>query len=92
MNQLPDPSRSQARSPLTMVQWLICIIAAIGFAFDTYVLLMNPLIAAARIGGVAARRSAHDPGRQRHHSSLDRLRDVGQRSYAVACLECWAAI
>jgi MFS family permease len=27
-----------------MVQWLVCIIAAIGFAFDTYVLLMNPLI------------------------------------------------
>ena len=27
-----------------MVQWLVCIIAAIGFAFDTYVLLMTPLI------------------------------------------------
>lgn len=30
--------------PLTGVQWLICIIAAIGFAFDTYELLMAPLI------------------------------------------------
>lgn len=29
---------------LTSVQWLICIIAAIGFAFDTYELLMLPLI------------------------------------------------
>ncbi|HTN77256.1 MAG TPA: MFS transporter, partial [Pirellulaceae bacterium] len=30
---------------LTGVQWLICIIAAIGFAFDIYELLMLPLIA-----------------------------------------------
>lgn len=29
---------------LTGVQWLICIIAAIGFAFDTYELLMLPLV------------------------------------------------
>src|SRR5919201_1895175 len=29
---------------LTATEWLICIIAAIGFAFDTYVLLMLPLI------------------------------------------------
>jgi MFS family permease len=29
---------------LTRVQWLICIIAIIGFAFDTYELLMLPLI------------------------------------------------
>jgi len=29
---------------LTTVQWLICAIACIGFAFDTYVLLMLPLI------------------------------------------------
>jgi MFS family permease len=30
--------------PLTRVQWLICIIAAIGFAFDIYEILMLPLI------------------------------------------------
>lgn len=30
---------------LTTVQWLICIMAAIGFAFDIYELLMMPLIA-----------------------------------------------
>ena len=29
---------------LTGTQWLICIIAAIGFAFDIYVLLVLPLI------------------------------------------------
>src|SRR5689334_3828949 len=29
---------------LTFTQWLVCIIAAIGFAFDTYELLMMPLI------------------------------------------------
>ena len=29
---------------LTPVQWLICVIAVIGFTFDIYVLLMLPLI------------------------------------------------
>jgi MFS family permease len=29
---------------LTLVQWFVCIIAAIGFAFDTFVLLILPLI------------------------------------------------
>src|SRR3990172_5101993 len=29
---------------LTPVQWLICVIAAIGFAFDIYEILMLPLI------------------------------------------------
>src|SRR5258706_2581582 len=40
---------------LTPFQWLICAIAAIGFAFDIYVLLMLPLIikpALAALGGV----------------------------------------
>ena len=31
---------------LTSVQWLICAIAAVGFAFDIYELLMLPLIVA----------------------------------------------
>src|ERR1700694_3003328 len=36
---------SDASAPrLTPLQWLIAIIAAIGFAFDSYVLLMLPLI------------------------------------------------
>ena len=37
--------QSEATLPrLTLLQWLIAIIAAIGFAFDSYVLLMLPLI------------------------------------------------
>src|SRR4051794_10816484 len=36
----PEPAGS-----LTITQWLICMIAAIGFAFDIYELLMLPLIA-----------------------------------------------
>ncbi len=50
-----------SNQPLTTVQWLICIIAAIGFAFDTYELLMLPLIARPAIlelGGFAPT----DPG------------------------------
>jgi MFS family permease len=39
MADLTRPAR------LTSVQWLICVIAAIGFAFDIYELLMMPLIA-----------------------------------------------
>jgi len=35
---------------LTPIQWLICTIAAIGFAFDTYELLMLPLIVGPAIG------------------------------------------
>ena len=48
------PADSSAR--LTRVQWLICIIAVIGFAFDTYELLMLPLIlrpALEQLGGLA---------------------------------------
>jgi MFS family permease len=40
---------------LTPLQWLICAIAAIGFAFDTYELLMFPLInrpALTQLGGL----------------------------------------
>ncbi len=39
---LPNPPTSQR---MTMVAWLVCIMAAIGFAFDIYELLMLPLIA-----------------------------------------------
>ena len=43
-------------SRLTATQWLICIIASIGFAFDIYELLMLPLIirpALIELGGIA---------------------------------------
>jgi MFS family permease len=46
---------SENHSRFTSVQWLICIIAAIGFAFDTYELLMLPLIvrpALEQLGGI----------------------------------------
>jgi hypothetical protein len=38
----PETSRP---SPLTPLQWLICAVAALGFAFDSYELLMLPIIA-----------------------------------------------
>ncbi|MEX0641867.1 MAG: MFS transporter [Pirellulales bacterium] len=41
---------------LTAVQWTVCVIAAIGFAFDTYELLMLPLVvtpALLELGGIA---------------------------------------
>ncbi|TWU27450.1 MFS transporter [Bythopirellula polymerisocia] len=41
---------------LTSVQWLVCIIAAIGFAFDIYELLMLPLVARSalmELGGIS---------------------------------------
>jgi MFS family permease len=40
---------------LTKIQWVICIVAALGFAFDTYELLMLPLIlppALQQLGGL----------------------------------------
>src|SRR6186997_3561260 len=38
-----------ARS-LTPIQWLICAIAALGFAFDIYEILMAPLVVGPAIG------------------------------------------
>ena len=32
------------RPHITAVQWVICVVAAIGFAFDIYALLVLPLI------------------------------------------------
>src|SRR6266702_2756998 len=46
---------SAAPVRLTRVEWLICVMAAIGFAFDTYELLMLPLVlpgAIRDLGGV----------------------------------------
>jgi len=50
---------TELRKPgLTPVQWLICTIAAIGFAFDIYELLMGPLVFPAAIQELAG----HAPG------------------------------
>jgi nitrate/nitrite transporter NarK len=49
------PASPHTSAPLTTIQWLICAIAAIGFAFDTYELLMAPLIirpALEQLGGL----------------------------------------
>ena len=39
-----DEDQRRGAAALTPLQWLICAIAALGFAFDTYELLMLPLI------------------------------------------------
>jgi len=39
-----QPSYRPTRTPLTPIQWVICVTAAIGFAFDSFVLLMAPLV------------------------------------------------
>ncbi len=41
------------KTPMNRVAWLICIIAAIGFAFDIYELLMLPLIVKTAIPALA---------------------------------------
>ena len=52
----PAPAYSPPEAkPLTSTQWLICVIAAIGFAFDIYELLMLPLVigpALKELGGI----------------------------------------
>src|SRR5690349_15853229 len=45
------PTQPQATAQrLTGIQWVICVIAAIGFAFDTYALLVAPLIMGPALG------------------------------------------
>ncbi|MBO0801110.1 MAG: MFS transporter, partial [Blastocatellia bacterium] len=48
----PSYSSSLAKTRLTSIQWLIIIIAVIGFAFDTYALLMTPLIIRPALEGI----------------------------------------
>ena len=53
---MTTPRLASGPTRLTALQWLICAIAALGFAFDTYELLMLPLIvrpALAELLGVA---------------------------------------
>ncbi len=45
MSESASPRSAPPAQPLTGTQWLICVIASIGFAFDIYELLMMPLIA-----------------------------------------------
>ena len=49
---VPTTARASAPRPVSpRVQWVICIIAAIGFAFDTYALLVLPLIVRSGVEG-----------------------------------------
>ena len=41
---MAQPQYAESAPRLTAVQWLICVISAVGFAFDTYALLVAPLI------------------------------------------------
>src|SRR5437867_9248153 len=43
-NVMPDRLPTKKTARLTAIQWVICTIASLGFAFDIYVLLMLPLI------------------------------------------------
>src|SRR5262249_27192304 len=51
-------------TPLTLLQWTICAIAAIGFLFDSYELLVLPLVARPalpdRLGAAATPRLIND--------------------------------
>jgi MFS family permease len=52
----PHSAATNPSPRLSSVQWLICIIASIGFAFDIYELLMLPLVvrpALMELGGIA---------------------------------------
>ncbi len=55
MSAAAPPHVPAEAKPLTSTQWLICVIAAIGFAFDIYELLMLPLVigpALKELGGI----------------------------------------
>ena len=72
---------------LTPVQWTVCVIAAIGFAFDIYELLMLPLIvgpALQELGGLHARHAGVSPTGSACCSMC--------RPCAAASSACWAAI
>src|SRR4051794_18369699 len=43
-SSMASPRAIETAPRLTGVQWLICVIASLGFAFDTYELLVLPLI------------------------------------------------
>jgi MFS family permease len=53
---MPDDASHASGQRMTFTLWAVCIIAAIGFAFDTYELLMLPLVvrdALRELGGIA---------------------------------------
>ena len=54
---MSDASAPPASIKLTTTQWLICVIASIGFAFDIYELLMLPLIVKPALASLGDRKS-----------------------------------
>ena len=72
---------------LTPVQWTVCVIAAIGFAFDIYELLMLPLIVRA---GTARAAAADRAARRSSPAGSDCCFTC--RPCAAASSVCWAAI
>jgi MFS family permease len=62
-------SNAPAAPPLTTTQWLICVIAVIGFAFDIYELLMLPLI----VGPALAELIGAAPGTELFNDWVGRL-------------------
>jgi MFS family permease len=50
---MAQPTAAATAQRLTPVQWAICAMAAIGFAFDTYALLVLPLIVAPALTDLA---------------------------------------
>ncbi len=51
---MSDSSSTVPTRKFTTTQWLVCVIAAIGFAFDIYELLMLPLIIKPAIAALSA--------------------------------------
>lgn len=60
MSTAATPSSDQPAPPLSLTQWLIVGIAVIGFAFDTYELLLLPLIARPALLELAGARPGTD--------------------------------
>lgn len=54
-------SNDAPKQGLTGVQWLICFIAAIGFTFDTYELLMLPLVIEPGLGALGIAKTIPNP-------------------------------
>src|SRR5919109_353868 len=46
VSESPAPASAGSPQPFGLVQWLVVVVAAIGFLFDTYELLMTPLVLA----------------------------------------------
>ena len=77
---------SDAVAPLKPYQvWLVLAVAAVGFLFDTYELLMFPVIGAPAIVGAARGPPPNNP-----EVRSGSARCSGSRPYAAGCSGCSA--